>query len=71
MLFADDTIFFSSGDDLKIEKKEIVKLKNWFDENKLSLNLKKKLSSWSFLNRNEITMFRCQLMNLLLKECLS
>ena len=37
--------FFSSGDDLKcltdsIEK-EMVNLKNWFDVNKLSLNLKK------------------------------
>ncbi len=43
--FADDTTFFCSGDDLKslakgIER-EMVKLKKWFDENKLSFNLNK------------------------------
>ena len=42
-LFADDTTFFCTGDDFKslAKQKEMVKLKKWFDENKLSLNLNK------------------------------
>ena len=45
VLFADDTNIFCSGDDLaellKDLTEEIIKLKNWFDYNKLSLNLAK------------------------------
>ena len=45
VLFADDTNFFGSGDDLGIIAEnitnEMIKLKRWFDENKLLLNLKK------------------------------
>ena len=45
VLFADDTNFFCSGDDLGIIAEnitnEMIKLKRWFDENKLLLNLKK------------------------------
>ena len=46
VLFADDTNFFCSGDDLiclaETITNEMVKLKKWFNKNKLSLNLKKK-----------------------------
>ena len=42
VLFADDTNVFSSGDDLQLLtdsiEQEMVNLKKWFDENKLSLN---------------------------------
>ena len=45
VLFADDTNIFCSGDDLaellKDLTEEMIKLKNWFDYNKLSLNLAK------------------------------
>lgn len=45
VLFADDTNFYSSGDNLNnllmSMEQEMVKLKKWFDINKLSLNLKK------------------------------
>lgn len=45
VLFADDTNFYSSGNDLKelvkSMEQEMVKLKEWFNINKLSLNLKK------------------------------
>uniref|UniRef100_A0A3P9M519 Reverse transcriptase domain-containing protein n=1 Tax=Oryzias latipes TaxID=8090 RepID=A0A3P9M519_ORYLA len=45
VLFADDTNLFCDGDDLQqlieIVKKEMEKLKLWFDVNKLSLNLSK------------------------------
>lgn len=45
VLFADDTNFFCSGEDLKTlavcVETEMVNLKKWFDENKLSLNLNK------------------------------
>ena len=45
VLFADDTNMICSGDDLQQLLKEITqelnKLKDWFDSNKLSLNLNK------------------------------
>ena len=45
VLFADDTNIFCSGDDLAVLLKdlteEMIKLKNWFNYNKLSLNLTK------------------------------
>ena len=44
-MFADDTNLFCSGDDiqelLKTVERELIKLKKWFDRNKLSLNEKK------------------------------
>lgn len=48
VLFADDTNLFCSGDDLislaETITNEMIKLKKWFNKNKLSLNLKKKSS---------------------------
>ena len=59
VLFADDTNFFCSGQDLKSVAEsitnEMVKLKQWFNKNKLSLNLKKtKFMIFSKLKRDEI-----------------
>ena len=45
MLFADDTNIFCTGEDLQqlleLITTEMSKLKKWFDNNKLSLNLSK------------------------------
>ncbi len=45
ILFADDTSFLGSGDNLKMLaesiQNEMVKLKKWFDINKLSVNWNK------------------------------
>ena len=56
VVFADDTNIFCSGDDLnqimKVLKSELSKLKQWFDRNKLSLNLSK-TKFMIFGNRNK------------------
>ena len=45
ILFADDTNIFCSGDNLKelmeVITAEMIKVKHWFDTNKLSLNISK------------------------------
>uniref|UniRef100_A0A3B3IP09 Reverse transcriptase domain-containing protein n=1 Tax=Oryzias latipes TaxID=8090 RepID=A0A3B3IP09_ORYLA len=61
VLFADDTNFFCSGDNLKTLAKsiemEMIKLKMWFDYNKLSLNLTKtKFMVFGNKNRTEVTL---------------
>ena len=61
VLFADDTNFFCSGNDLNClaEKitNEMLKLKKWFNQNKLSLNLKKtKFMVFSNLKQEEVVL---------------
>lgn len=61
VLFADDTNFFCSGDDLKTlsenTESEIVKLKIWFDVNKLSLNLiKSKFMVFAKRSKDEVSL---------------
>ena len=61
VLFADDTNFFFSGDNLisvaESITNEMVKLKNWFNKNKLSLNLKKnKFMIFSNMKKDEIVL---------------
>ncbi len=58
VLFADDTNTFCKGDDihqlLKVITTEMCKMKQWFDNNKLSLNLSK--TKFMVFGNRKITM---------------
>ena len=72
IMFADDTNHFSHSDInvlFKKMNKELTNVSNWFNANKLSLNVKKKTSIFFATNHQKNIIFRCDFRILIWVDC--